>query len=160
MYAPLFRYCLWSRCVQWSWGPRDSRTDFRSNLCLCLGCELEEGRIVFSCCSLLFFRARKMGLCKRSCDLARNSGNATAAPAADLRLFWQLVDRFTAHFPLNRKRSLCLSAATPSASAQGRSRTKGLGLEEPFRDARVKWSEMEGVAWRPGMSERKHQRRS
>lgn len=75
-----------------------------------------------------------MGLCKGSCDLARNSGNATAAvaPSADLGLFWQLADRFTAHFPLDRKRSLCLSAATPSASARGRSRAKGLGLEEPF----------------------------
>lgn len=63
-----------------------------------------------------------MGLCKGSCDLARNSGKATAAvaPFADPGLFWQLLDRLAAHFPLHRKHSLCLSAATRSISTKGK----------------------------------------
>lgn len=45
----------------------------------------ERGVLYFLCRSLLFFRARKMGLCNESCDRARNSGGATAAFALPSR---------------------------------------------------------------------------
>lgn len=47
----------------------------------------EGGSVVlyFLCRSLLFFRARKMGLCNESRDRARNSGGATAAFALPSR---------------------------------------------------------------------------
>lgn len=41
--------------------------------------------LYFLCRSLLFFRARKMGLCNESRDRARNSGGATAAFALPSR---------------------------------------------------------------------------
>lgn len=57
-----------------------------------------------------------MGLCKGSCDLARNSGKATAAvaPFADPGLFWQLLDRLAAHFPSTENtHCACLQPHSP-----------------------------------------------